>query len=303
MAKLLNQVESADVDPSILKAFMRTPAVESMAGILCIYVFGRRAYAHRYAHTRTDTVESMAGILCIYVYMYICMCTHTTHVYTCMRKDAVCMYICMCTHGTRAYTNVEGGNETDTRIRAQIRVCNTVFARARTHTHTQEPSCTGTRTHAHTHTRAHTPPHTHTQEQSCTRAFSSSCRPPIFWATSSIRSYAILSLSLSLSRSLARALSLSRSRMRSRARARSLSQWFICHICMYVYDMCVCVCVCVCVFVESPRANFAHTHTHTHTAATCNRAHPPGDKQVTEGTTRLHPWATGIFTYVIYIYI
>jgi hypothetical protein len=36
MAKLLNQVESADVDPSILKAFMRTPAVESMAGILCI---------------------------------------------------------------------------------------------------------------------------------------------------------------------------------------------------------------------------------------------------------------------------
>ena len=36
LAKLLNQVESADVDPSILKAFMRTPAVESMAGILCV---------------------------------------------------------------------------------------------------------------------------------------------------------------------------------------------------------------------------------------------------------------------------
>jgi len=26
------QVEGAEVDPSILKAFMRTPAVESMAG-------------------------------------------------------------------------------------------------------------------------------------------------------------------------------------------------------------------------------------------------------------------------------
>jgi len=34
LAKLLDQVESADVDPSILKAFMRTPAVESMAGAI-----------------------------------------------------------------------------------------------------------------------------------------------------------------------------------------------------------------------------------------------------------------------------
>jgi len=32
LAKLLDQIESADIDPSILKAFMRTPAVESMAG-------------------------------------------------------------------------------------------------------------------------------------------------------------------------------------------------------------------------------------------------------------------------------
>eukprot|EP00802_Teleaulax_amphioxeia_P021496 Tamp_21855.p1 GENE.Tamp_21855~~Tamp_21855.p1 ORF type:complete len:314 (+),score=75.41 Tamp_21855:104-943(+) len=34
MAKLLDQVESAEVDPSTLKAFMRTPAVESMAGAI-----------------------------------------------------------------------------------------------------------------------------------------------------------------------------------------------------------------------------------------------------------------------------
>jgi len=32
--KLLDQVEGAEVDPSILKAFMRTPAVESMAGAI-----------------------------------------------------------------------------------------------------------------------------------------------------------------------------------------------------------------------------------------------------------------------------
>ena len=34
LAKLLDQIESADIDPSILKAFMRTPAVESMAGAI-----------------------------------------------------------------------------------------------------------------------------------------------------------------------------------------------------------------------------------------------------------------------------
>ena len=31
LAKVLDQVEKADVDPSLLKAFMRTPAVESLS--------------------------------------------------------------------------------------------------------------------------------------------------------------------------------------------------------------------------------------------------------------------------------
>jgi hypothetical protein len=46
LAKVLDQVEKADVDPSLLKAFMRTPAVESMAGAILytgIFEFVQRA--------------------------------------------------------------------------------------------------------------------------------------------------------------------------------------------------------------------------------------------------------------------
>ena len=46
LAKVLDQVENADVDPSLLKAFMRTPAVESMAGAILytgIFEFVQRA--------------------------------------------------------------------------------------------------------------------------------------------------------------------------------------------------------------------------------------------------------------------
>ena len=46
LAKVLDQVEKADVDPSLLKAFMRTPAVESMAGAILytgLFEFVQRA--------------------------------------------------------------------------------------------------------------------------------------------------------------------------------------------------------------------------------------------------------------------
>ena len=46
LAKVLDQVEKVDVDPSLLKAFMRTPAVESMAGAILytgIFEFVQRA--------------------------------------------------------------------------------------------------------------------------------------------------------------------------------------------------------------------------------------------------------------------